>query len=64
MNNPNTPEHHGELPHWVVHSRITIESRDINDRTVWVAEDRVGVVAMAPSRDELVSLLHEMGAAR
>jgi hypothetical protein len=64
MNNPSTPEHHSDLPRWVVRSHITIESRDIDDRTVWVAEDTVGVVAMAPSRDELVSLLHEMGAIR
>ncbi len=64
MNNPSASEHPSGLPQWVVHSHITIESRDIDDRTVWVAEDTVGVVAMAPSRDELVTLLHEMGATR
>ncbi len=56
------PEHHHDLPQWVVHSHIKIESRTIDERTVWVAEDTVGVVAMAPTRAELISLLHEMGA--
>ncbi|MBO0882632.1 MAG: hypothetical protein J2P17_20325 [Mycobacterium sp.] len=60
-----TPEEQPRgLPQWVVRSHITVHSRTIDDQTVWLAEDDVGIVAMADSQDELHRQLHEMGSTR
>lgn len=47
---------------WIVHSHINIHSREYRGRMTWVAEDSVGIVAIAPTKEDLIRLLHEMGA--
>lgn len=46
---------------WIVHSRIKIGSRTYGGQVTWIAEDAIGVVAMAPTKEELIRLLRDMG---
>lgn len=47
---------------WIVHSHVTIHSQEYRGQMTWVAEDSVGVVAIARTKEELARLLHDMGA--
>ena len=51
-----------ERTDWIVHDHINIHSREYLGQTTWIAEDSIGVVAIAPTKEELVRLLHDMGA--